>query len=158
MHACLTNTNVSTMLVDVSNTTSGKNNRKQQGVGSCPLDSCLGICMHACARVSPCMARGLLGLGIGSSDWDSTSRLLCLLAEVRAPSTVMRALAMYKQLRMRETGLLLGPNLLPIAESIQASNSCSKCSSHLQIGRPSNTIVCHLPLARSLERVSELVV
>ena len=145
------------MLNDVSIATSGKNSRKQQGVGACPLNSYLGIRMHACARVLPCMARGLLGLGMGASDWDSTPRLLCLLAEVRAPSTVMRALAMYKQLCMRETGLLLSPNLLPIAESIQASNSCSKCSSHLQIGRPSNTIISHLPLARSLERVSELV-
>jgi hypothetical protein len=56
-----------------------------------------------------------------------------------------------------EHDLLLSPNLLPFAGSIQTSNSCSKCSSHLQIGRPSNTIISHLPLARSLERVSELV-
>ena len=49
------------------------------------------------------MARGLLGLGMGASDWDFTSRLLCMLAEARAPSTVTGALAMYKQLRIRET-------------------------------------------------------
>jgi hypothetical protein len=53
--------------------------------------------------------------------------------------------------------LLLSPNSLRFAGSIQTSNSCSKCSSHLQIGRPSNTIIFHLPLARSLERVTELV-
>ena len=60
------------MLNDVSIATSGKNSRKQQGVGACPLNSYLGIRMHACARVLPCMARGLLGLGMGASDWDST--------------------------------------------------------------------------------------
>ena len=103
-HACMCNhSRVSTMLIDIDITTGGGSSRKQHGVGACPLDSCLGICMHACARVSPCMAKGLLGLGMGASDWDSTSRLLCLLAEVRAPSTVTGALAMYKQLHMRET-------------------------------------------------------
>ena len=50
------------------------------------------------------MTRGLLGFGMGASDWGSTSHFLCLLAEVHALCTVMGGLATYEQLHMRATG------------------------------------------------------
>ena len=45
-----------------------------------------GMCMGP-----PCMPRGPVGIGMGA-DWGFTSQLLCLLAEVLAPSTVAAAL------------------------------------------------------------------
>ena len=39
MHACLTTSNISTVLIDVDITTSDTNNSKQQGVGPCPFNS-----------------------------------------------------------------------------------------------------------------------
>ena len=45
-----------------------------------------GMCMGP-----PCMTRGPVRIGMGA-DWGFTSQLLCLLAEVLAPSTVAAAL------------------------------------------------------------------
>ena len=125
--------------------------------GWCPA-RLIHVCAYACVCTGPpCMTRGLLGLGMGAPDWDSTSQLLCLLAEVHAPSTVRGAPAMHEQLRMRATGFI-NPSLLLFAGSVQKSNPCRKCSWHLLIGRLStNSKMPHLSLARSLERVTELV-
>ena len=157
MHACLTTSNVPTMLIDVYITTSGKNSRKQQGVGACPLDSCLGICMHACARVPRVWPGACLGQAwVHQTGTPAHNSYACLQScMLQAQSRVL--LQCMSSCVGEKQDLLLSPNLLPFAGSIQTSNSCSKCSSHLQIGRPCNTIVFHLPLARSLERVTELV-
>jgi hypothetical protein len=115
MHACMSDhSHIVAILIGVNIITSGRNSRKQQGVGACPLDSCSGICIHACARVPPCIVRGLLGLGMGASDWDFNSQLLRLLAEVHVASTVTRALAMYEQPCMRETQSIIEPQFAPL--------------------------------------------
>ena len=46
MNACLATSIASTMLIDDDITTGVRNNRKQQGVGGCPVDSCVHVCMH----------------------------------------------------------------------------------------------------------------
>jgi hypothetical protein len=51
MHACLPTSNISTTLIDVDVTSSDRNSREKQGVGSCPFDSCQRICMHVCVCV-----------------------------------------------------------------------------------------------------------
>jgi hypothetical protein len=113
--------------------------------------------MHACMCTGPpCMTRGLLRVGMGASDWDSPSQLLCLLAEVHLPNTVTGALTMYEHQHMCATGFNESQFASLFAGSIQTSKELEKIQ-HLQIGRPSNTIIFYLSPARSLERVTGLV-
>jgi hypothetical protein len=61
---------ISRMLIDVDITTSGKNSRKQQGVESCPFDSCQRICIHACLTTSN-VSTMLIDIGITTSNRNS---------------------------------------------------------------------------------------